>query len=299
MPRSWNPMRRYTPAPISEAPSHAALSPISNPARAARRVSVSPSPRLRACSTSRRRNARDAMAHERHRASDWLSVEVGNERGDVRSNDRLVVKQQWCSFAFPRIVVSKRDDAAQVNDRCRVRNHPHLNCVRNGAGGRRVIDRHRPFGPACAEPGGQRGALDVLVIRAPHQHDETRRLICEELNGLSHGRAAIDKWIRAARDPQIGARAADEQDASLLNDPATRPTHHLTPQFTLVESRTAHRVHVSDRRDHPLRGASHRSGASDSRGGSDWLAALIAQSDSAPFVVRAAPRSCREASSCR
>jgi hypothetical protein len=71
----------------------------------------------------------------------------------------------------------------------------HLNLVGHGAWGRRTRERHRPFGPAGAESGSQRSALDVLVIGSPHEDDESCRLRSEELGGASDHRGCVDTWV--------------------------------------------------------------------------------------------------------
>jgi hypothetical protein len=65
-----------------------------------------------------------------------------------------------------------------------------------------------------------RGALDVLVVRTPHEHEKAPRLIGEELTGASHDRRSVDPRIGADRDPQVRARTADQQHAFVLDDPA-------------------------------------------------------------------------------
>ena len=59
-------------------------------------------------------HARDAVAHERHRAGDGLGFHVGDEGGDVRSDDRLVLEQPRRPLALTGIVVGGGDHAAVV-----------------------------------------------------------------------------------------------------------------------------------------------------------------------------------------
>jgi len=124
-----------------------------------------------------------------------FSVEVGRERQHVGRDDRLVVEQQRRSLALTRVVIRERHDSAVVHDGAFVREEAHFDVVGHVARRRRSHQRHRPLGPASAEASSQGGSLDVLVVGPPHEHDEARRLSCEELSGSRHHRRSVDPWI--------------------------------------------------------------------------------------------------------
>jgi uncharacterized cupin superfamily protein len=134
-------------------------------------------------------HAGDPVADERHRAGHRLMARVGDERRDVRGEDRPVVEEQWRPLALAGVVVGERHHTAVVDDRLLVRDRAHLDLGGHVGRGRRGGERHRLLDPAGAEALRERGALDVGVLGSPDEDDAG--VACEELDGPGHDRGAL------------------------------------------------------------------------------------------------------------